>query len=144
MTPSTGVADGLGVLAYLYVGVDDVERAVAFYQTALSAHLVWRFQAFETEVAAMRLNESGPLVLLAEHRPSPSCLPIWNVVDLEVARARLDTSGFSSDGQTVGTPDGPVHVFHDPDGNPLGLLQAKRPGALETAYADPGNDNAVR
>jgi predicted enzyme related to lactoylglutathione lyase len=139
----SGTGAELGELTYLYVGVDDVGQAVAFYQAAFGATLVWRFQAFATEVAAMRINEPGPLVLLAEHRPAPSCLPIWTVADLDTARARLGTSGFAGDGQTVGTPDGPVHVFHDPDGNSLGLLQADRPGALETAYADPGNTNAI-
>jgi predicted enzyme related to lactoylglutathione lyase len=138
-----GLAPALGDLTYLYLGVDDVARAVTFYEAALGGSLVWRFRAFETDVAAVRLNRSGPLVLLAEHRPVPSCLPIWTVADLEVAIARLTASGFVNDGRTAGTPDGPVHVFHDPAGNEVGLLRADRPGALETAYADPANSNAV-
>jgi hypothetical protein len=44
----------------------------------------------------------------------------------------------------VGTPDGPVHVFRDPSGNEIGLLRPDRPGALEGAYRDPDNTNAVR
>jgi catechol 2,3-dioxygenase-like lactoylglutathione lyase family enzyme len=129
-------------LAYLYLGSDDVARDVDFYERALGASLVWRFNAFDTDVAAVRLGH-GPLVLLAEHRPAPSCLPIWTVDDLDAAGARLAGSGFEPDGVTVGTPDGPVHVFRDPSGNEVGLLRADRPGALETAYADPTNSNAV-
>ena len=52
-------------------------------------------------------------------------------------------SGYEPNGETVGTPDGPVHVFRDPSGNEVGLLRADRPGALETAYADPTDTNAV-
>jgi predicted enzyme related to lactoylglutathione lyase len=134
----------LGDLSYLYVGVDDVARAVAFYESALDARLVWHFRRFGTEVAALRVNDSGPLMLLAEHRHAPSCLPIWTVGDLDAATARVARSGFDAHGETVGTPDGPIHVFRDPDGNELGLLRADRPHALDAAYADLGNDNAVR
>jgi predicted enzyme related to lactoylglutathione lyase len=133
----------LGELVYLYLGTDDVARDLAFYQTAIGARLVWRFDAFGTDVAAVRLGP-GPLVLLAEHRRAPSCLPIWSVADLDAATERLAGSGFEAHGETVGTPDGPVHVLRDPSGNELGLLRADRPGALEQAYADPTNTNAVR
>jgi predicted enzyme related to lactoylglutathione lyase len=135
---------GLGELAYLYVGTDDVDRDRAFYLEALGATPVWRFQAFATDVAAVRLGPGAPLVLLAEHRSAPSCLPIWTVPDLDTAIARLRTSGFESHGETAGTPDGPVHVLRDPSGNEIGLLQQDRPGALEDAFADPDHENAVR
>jgi len=131
-------------LVYLYVGTDDVERDLAFYEEALGAERVWRFRAFGTEVAAVRLGPESPLVLLAEHRPAPSCLPIWTVADLDAAVERLAKSGFEARGETVGTPDGPVHVLHDPSGNEIGLLRPDRPGQLEHAYADPDNDRAVR
>ena len=133
----------IGKLAYLYVGTDDIERDIGFYETALGAELVWRFDAFGTDVAAVRLGD-GPLVLLAEHRPAPGTLPIWTVADLDAAAEQIADSGFEAHGETVGTPDGPVHVFRDPSGNEVGLLRADRPGALEAAYADASNPNAVR
>jgi predicted enzyme related to lactoylglutathione lyase len=134
----------LGELVYLYVGTDDVERDRAFYLEALGAEPVWRFSAFATEVAAVRLGPGWPLVLLAEHRHTPSCLPIWSVADLDAAVERLQSSGFESHGETAGTPDGPVHVLRDPSGNEIGLLQQDRPNALEAAFADPDHENAVR
>lgn len=136
--------EGIGTLVYLYVGTDDVDRARAFYIEALGAEPVWRFHAFDTDVAAVRLGSERPLVLLAEHRDAPSCLPIWSVPDLDVAVARLEASGFETQGMTAGTPDGPVHVLRDPSGNELGLLQQDRPDALVAAYADPTHTNAVR
>jgi predicted enzyme related to lactoylglutathione lyase len=134
----------VGDLVYLYVGTDDVERDRAFYLEALGAEPVWRFNAFATEVAAVRLAPNAPLVLLAEHRPAPSCLPIWSVTDLDAAIERLRASGFEAHGETAGTPDGPVHVFRDPSGNEVGLLRQDRPNALEAAFADPDHENAVR
>src|SRR5258707_1168980 len=134
MTDDAGGA--LGELVYLYVGTDDVDRDRAFYIEALGAAPVWRFQAFATDVAAVRVGP-GPLVLLAEHRPAPSCLPIWSVADLDAAVERLRASGFESHRQTAGTPDGPVHPLRDPSGNELGLLQQDRPNALGAAYAHP-------
>ena len=134
----------MGKLAYLYVGTDDVDRDRAFYLQALGAAPVWRFQAFATDVAAVRMGPDGPLVLLAEHRTAPSCLPIWTVPDLDAAIARLGASGFEAHGETAGTPDGPVHVLRDLSGNEIGLLQQDRPGALEAAFADPDHENAVR
>jgi catechol 2,3-dioxygenase-like lactoylglutathione lyase family enzyme len=137
-------SDGIGTLVYLYVGTDDVDRDRDFYVEALGAEPVWRFRAFDTDVAAVRLGPGVPLVLLAEHRPAPSCLPIWSVTDLDAAIARLEASGFETQGVTAGTPDGPVHVLRDPSGNETGLLRQDRPNALEAAYADPDHANAVR
>lgn len=131
-------------LVYLYVGVDDVDASIAFYREALGAEFVWRFDAFGTEVAAVRVTDEGPLVLLAAHRPAPSVLPIWTVADLNAAIERLASSSFEAVGETAGTPDGPVHVLRDPSGNEIGLLRPDRPGALEAAHADPDNTRAVR
>ncbi len=136
--------DALGTLVYLYVGTDDVDRDRAFYVDALGAEAVWRFRAFDTDVAAVRLGPEVPLILLAEHRSAPSCLPIWSVPDLDAAVARLAASSFVTHGVTAGTPDGPVHVLRDPSGNEIGLLQQDRPNALAAAYADPDHANAVR
>ncbi len=134
----------MGKLAYLYVGTDDVDRDRAFYLQAFGAAPVWRFQAFATDVAAVRMAPDAPLLLLAEHRTTPSCLPIWTVPDLDAAIARLGASGFETHGETAGTPDGPVHVLRAPSGNEIGLLQQDRPGALEAAFADADHENAVR
>ncbi len=62
---------------------------------------------------------------------------------LEAMVQRLRAEGFAS-GEAVGTPDGPIQVLVDPSGNEVGFLRPDRPGALEQAYADPSNTNAVR
>ena len=134
---------GLGPPAYLYIGVDELRVSIDFYERALGAEFLWHFQRFGTEVAAVRVSDDGPQLLLAEHRPTPSCLPIWAVPDLDALVERLTAAGFADRGVTDGTPDGPVHVLRDPDGNELGFLQQDRPHALEARYSDPTNDAAV-
>jgi len=141
--PTPRAAAPFAGCAYLYVGTSDVSASVDFYQRALGAEFVWRFHAFGTDVAAVRLAPDPPLILLAGHRAVPSCLPIWTVSDLEALTQRLRTEGFAP-GDAVGTPDGPIQVLVDPSGNEVGFLRPDRPGALEEAYADPSNTNAVR
>jgi hypothetical protein len=133
----------LGPPAYLYVGVDDVLAAVDFYERALGAEFLWHFRRFETEVAAVRVSAEGPKVLLAEHRPVPSCIPIWTVPDLEALVAHLAAAGFAARGVSDGTPDGPVHVLQDLDGNELGFLQQDVPDALVARYAARDSEYAV-
>jgi predicted enzyme related to lactoylglutathione lyase len=121
-------------LVYLYVGSNDVDSDVRFYCEGLGAELVWRFQAYEADVAAVRLAE-GPLVLLADHRPAPSVLPIWSVRDLEAASAELERAGWADSGTQVEVPDGPCLVLTDPSGNQLGLLHRIRPDAMGSSHA---------
>jgi hypothetical protein len=63
----------LGPLVYLYVGTTDTAVELAFYNEALGADLVWRFQAFNADVAAVRMGPGGgPLIVLADHRSRPA------------------------------------------------------------------------
>jgi catechol 2,3-dioxygenase-like lactoylglutathione lyase family enzyme len=117
-------------LAYLYVGSADVGRDVDFYRGLLGAELVWRHESFGTEVAAVRLG-TGPLVLLAGHRPAPGVIQIWEVEDLDEALAGLRERGWSGPETRVEVPDGPCLLLEDPSGNEIGLLQPVRPGLLE-------------
>jgi predicted enzyme related to lactoylglutathione lyase len=133
----------LGKLAYLDVGTADFERDRAYYEKTLGAERAWAFHAFGARVAAFRLCE-GPLVLLADHRPAPSCLPIIAVADLEATAAKLRARGWQSDGEMFEVPNGPCYRFMDPSGNEFAILQDDRPDAMERAYAVLDNPNAIR
>jgi catechol 2,3-dioxygenase-like lactoylglutathione lyase family enzyme len=137
------VSGNLIELAYLYVGSSDVETDLRFYREGLGAELVWRFQAFQADVAAVRLA-AGPLVLLADHRPAPSVIAIWSVRDLDAARAELEQAGWAESGVEVEVPDGPCLVLSDPSGNQVGLLHRVRPDAMPSSYRDAEDPHAVR
>jgi hypothetical protein len=130
----------LGELRFLYVGVDDTETASTAWINGLGARLRWRFQRFGADVAGLDVGE-GPLVLLADHRPNGSVLPIWSVADLGEATVALRAAGWTVVGPE-GTPEGDVIVATDPEGTELALIQVVRPGALDGAYVD--EDNAHR
>lgn len=133
----------LGRLAYLYVGTSDFDADLAYYRDTLGAEVVWSFAAFGARVAAFRVSE-GPLLLVADHRPAPSCLPVYAVEDLDATEKGLRARGWRPEGERFGIPDGPCLLFHDASGNALAVFGDERPRALEAAYADPENERAVR
>jgi predicted enzyme related to lactoylglutathione lyase len=133
----------LGTLAYLYVGTSDFDRDCAYYATVLGAERVWAFHGFGVRVAAFRLCQ-GPLLLLADHRPASSCMLVLAVADLDATVKELVARGWKSEGEAFEVPNGPCCRFVDPSGNPYAILQNDRPEAMERAYADPDNANAIR
>jgi len=128
-------------LRHLYIGTADTERDVAAWLALPGARLRWRFQHFGADVAAIDLG-TRPLVVLADHRPPGSLLPIYAVDDLDAVSARLSTEGWTVEMGPMGTPEGPACVLADASGNSLALLRVDRPEAMEAAYADRGNTHA--
>ena len=128
-------------LRFLYVGVADTSTAVAEWTAGFGATVRWRFQHFGADVAGLDLG-AGPLVLLADHRPTGSVLPIWSVDDLAAAMAALADAGFEIAGP-MGTPEGDAAVATSTDGTEIALLEVVRPGAMDGAYADEANTHRV-
>jgi hypothetical protein len=83
----------LGELRYLYVGASDFDLDLAYYRDVLGAEVVWHFEEFGARVAAFRVA-SGPLLLIADHRPAPSCLPVFGVADLDATVSALRARGW--------------------------------------------------
>lgn len=119
-----------GTLEYLYVGTADVERDLGYYRDRLGADVVWDLTGMGARVAAVRLGR-GPLVLLADHRPAPSCMPIYEVDDLKATAKTLRSRGWRSDGRPFEIPNGPCYVFEDPSGNRFGMFENVRPRPFE-------------
>jgi predicted enzyme related to lactoylglutathione lyase len=133
-------------LRYLYVGSSDTGRDVAAWLALDGASLRWRFRHFGADVAAIAFDDDGtqPTVLLADHRPAASVLPIYAVDDAEVLADRLRLVGWQLVAGPLGTPEGPVMVLRDPSGTEMALLVVERPGTMEAAYGDAANEHAVR
>ena len=83
-------------------------------------------------------------MLIADHRPPGSVLPIYAVEDLEAATGELRDRGWVVELGPMGTPEGPATVLHDASGVAVALLRVDRPEAMEGSYADPRNSHAVR
>ena len=121
----------LGDLKYLYVGTSRFEEDLVYYRDVLGAEEVWNFEEFGARVAALRVA-TGPLLLIADHRPAPSCLPVFGVDDLDAAVAGLQSRGWRADSGPFGIPDGPCYLFSDKSGNQLALFGNERPDALSS------------
>ena len=132
----------LGDLRFLYVGVADTEAALEVWQRTLGATLRWRFQAFAADVAAVEIG-TGPLVLLADHRPVGSVLPIYEVVSLTAAREALAATGATVVGP-LGTPEGDAIVVEMGDGVEIAMIEVIRPDAMDEAFADEADEHRVR
>jgi hypothetical protein len=129
-------------LRYLYVGSSDTERDLSAWLRLPGASLRWRFRHFGADVAAVDLG-SRPVVLVADHRPPGSVLPIYAVEDLDATVASLDGHGWTLELGPMGTPEGLACVLRDGSGAAIAVLQVDRPEAMEAAYVDPGNPHAV-
>ena len=125
-------APPLGDLKYLYVGTSRFDEDLEFYRDVLGAEEVWNFEEFGARVAAFRVA-AGPLLLIADHRPAPSCLPVFGVDDLDAAVAGLKARGWRADSGPFGIPDGPCYLFSDRSGNQLAIFGNVRPDALSAA-----------
>jgi hypothetical protein len=129
-------------LRYLYVGSDDTETDAAAWLLLPGARLRWRFRHFGADVAAIDLG-ARPFVLIADHRPPGSVLPIYAVQDLDEAIVGLQGSSWNVDLGPMGTPEGPACVLQVAGGTAIALLQVVRPNAMEDAYADETNSHRV-
>jgi predicted enzyme related to lactoylglutathione lyase len=118
-------------LDYLYLPAPEIESAIAFYTEALGGELVWRIRDGETWVAAVRLAEAGPVVLLANHLEPRSGLLVYRVRSLAETRRRLADHGWSVDGEAFELPQGPCLVFRDPGQQRLAVYECLRPGVDE-------------
>ena len=79
----------IGALRYLYLGTSNIQKDLDYYTKVLEAKKLWDLSSFGTRVAALRLGE-GPFILLADHRPSPSCIMIYEVDDLKQASGSFE------------------------------------------------------
>ena len=133
----------IGELRFLYIGTDNTERDVAQYVDVLGATLRWRFQHFDADVAALAVGD-GPLLLFADHRPAGSILPIYAVEDLRAATKLIKSRGGAIAEGPLGTPEGDCVIISFEGGGEIALLQVDRPGAMDGAFADESNQQAVR
>ncbi len=126
-----------GRLRYLYMGTSNVQKDVDYYTNVVGAKKVWDISSFGTRVAALRLGE-GPVLLLADHRPAPSCILIFQVDDLKAVSEELRRKGWKPEGERFEIPEGPCYRFNDPSGNPLALLEITRPNVLGRIVEETG------
>jgi predicted enzyme related to lactoylglutathione lyase len=118
-------------LDYIYVPAPDFEAAVRFYTATIGGELRWRIHDGGVWVAAVRLADAGPQVLLASHLDAHQTILIYRVGNLADVRQRLAADGWSDVDAPFEIPQGPCVVFRDPGGQRLAVYERVRPGMDE-------------
>jgi len=103
------------------IGSEDPKRLVDYYTKILGARKIWDFTSMGTRVAAINVS-SGPLLLLAGHRPAPSVLPVFEVENLKATVKEFRSRGWLPDGEQFEIPNGPCYLFKDPSGNQMAIF----------------------
>jgi hypothetical protein len=113
-------------LDFLYVPSRDVAADLGYFTEVLGGQVVFAIQAMGTRVAAVRLTEQPPLVLLADHLEGERPILVYRVPDLGAAMADLEARGWQRQ-HTLEIPHGPCCSFQTPGGHRVALYQLTRP-----------------
>ena len=117
-------------LDFVYLPARDFDAILSFYTDVLGATLISKIRAMGTVVAEVRLTESGPRLILAEHLPGEAPVLIYRVADLKAAKKALRGQGLKK-GEAIEIPHGPCYRFDSPGGHRFAIYQLDRPEADE-------------
>lgn len=115
-------------LDFLYVPCKRPGPIVAYYTEVLGGTLQFRVKAMGTEVAAVKLSEEGPIVLLAEHLEGNVPVFVYRVKDLSEAMRELERRRWKR-GEVFEIPHGPCCTFTAEGGQRLAIYELARPEA---------------
>ena len=113
-------------LDFLYMPSRDVAADLGYFTEVLGGRVVFAIQAMGTRVAAVRLTEQPPLVLLADHLEGERPILVYRVPDLDAAMADLEARGWQRQ-HTLEIPHGSCCSFQTPGGHRVALYQLTRP-----------------
>jgi hypothetical protein len=113
-------------LDFVYLPSADVPGDMAYLSDVLGGQIVFAIDGMGTRVAAIRLTENEPLVLLADHVKGERPFLVYRVEDLAAARDDLEARGCEIEA-TLEIPHGPCCTFEGPGGHRFAIYELKRP-----------------
>jgi methylmalonyl-CoA/ethylmalonyl-CoA epimerase len=126
---SAPAAGGLGAIGQIALHVSDVERAERFYRETLGLPLLFRFGNLAFfDCAGLRLMLEGGHESTGKREQFCVYFRVTGI-EAAVAALRLRQVYFEREPQLVARmPDHELWMafMHDPDGNPLALMEEKR------------------
>jgi len=117
-------------LDFLYMPSRDVAEDLAFFSEVLGGEVVFAIDSMGTRVAAVRLTEDPPLVLLTDHLEGDRPILVFRVPDLGTALTELEGRGWRRE-HTFEIPHGPICSFEGAGGHRVALYQLTRPEVAE-------------
>jgi hypothetical protein len=115
-------------LDFLYVPSADVAADMSYVRDVLGGDVVFAVEGMGARVAALRLSDGPPLVLLTDHLEGDRPILVYRVADLQAALDELASRGWRREG-TLEIPHGPVCSFTAPGGHRFAVYQLTRPEA---------------
>jgi hypothetical protein len=119
----------LGSLDFVYVPTADVDTTARHYVEVLDARLEWRVRAMGTTVAAIRVAQQGPLILLAGHLEGDTPILVYRVDDYDTAVAALRAAEVTELIE-LEIPHGPCAAFRAHGGQRFAVYELTRPEAV--------------
>ena len=105
--------------------VSDVKSSIDWYQDILGFKVQYHLEEMgwcEMETHIPKVNVGLSQVENPEVKGGPTLT--WGVIDIDAARAELESKGVKFDGETTEIPDMvKLATFFDPDGNHLMMYQ---------------------
>jgi len=118
-------------LDFVYMPSRDVAADVRYFEDVLGAEVVFAIDGMGARVAMLKLADSPPRVLLADHVEGDAPILVYRVGDMRAAMASLSERGWKK-GHSLELPMGPAHSFAAPGGQRLALYEATRPGVVDS------------
>ena len=107
----------------------DVDETARRY-VDLGAELLWKVRGMLTVVAAVRVSDAGPLVLLSGHLEGETPILVYRVADYRATVAALRAGGVA-DIHELEIPHGPCASWRAPGGQRYAVYELVRPGAAD-------------
>lgn len=115
-------------LDFLYMPSRDVPADIAYFTDVLGGRLVFAVEGMGTRVAMIRLTDSPPSILLADHVEGEAPVLVYRVPKLGPALRQLESHGWERQ-RTFEIPHGPICSFRAPGGQRIALYELTRPDA---------------
>ena len=117
-------------LDFLYTPSADVAADMAWFRDVLGAEPVFAIEGMGARVAALRLAQGPPVVLLTDHLDGDRPILVYRVANLDATLGELAEGGWERAG-TLEIPHGPLCSFTGPGGHRIAVYELTRPGAAE-------------
>jgi hypothetical protein len=115
-------------LDFIYMPSTDVARDADYFTSVLGAERVFSIEAYGTRVSSVRLADSSPELLFADHLKGERPILIYRVADIDRTSEALKARGWKQQ-PSFGIPHGPCCSFEGPGGHRIAFYQPTRPHA---------------
>jgi hypothetical protein len=117
-------------LDFVYLPSRDVAADVRYFTDVLGAELVFAIDGMGTRVAMVKLSDTPPRLLLADHLEGDAPILVYRVPDLDAAIAELKARRWKR-GRMLELPQGPACSFTALGGQRIAIYESTRPQVVE-------------